>query len=339
MSRKSFDYAGILTIEIRGPANLLERIADNMEGETGNSSSPDCTICINQSESPVEIKKDKRFDYLTIDKTGTVEQPSIRYTRYNTHVRTIHQKSPNDYKVDTNVERDEASGLICIRNYLSNHPKLTKYSLLHASLINIDGRGILIPGSSRQGKTALAVYLLQEHGASFVSEENVILDVNEENIRGLYVPRTPRVRFSTIAESVLSKVLENIKVSNATQYIDPDAIERIIDTHSFNVDAGIAFSRRVFCDLLGTDSQESSPVNMVLFPKYKGSGNLNVKTLGLEEGVQRLSRAGLIRKSDIDPKELQETTVSFKQYKFEGFDFIEVEFSGVENLRQRGFRL
>ena len=339
MSRKSFDYAGILTIEIRGPANLLERIADNMEGETGNSSSPDCTICINQSESPVEIKKDKRFDYLTIDKTGTVEQPSIKYTRYNTPVRTIHQKSPNDYKVEVNVAMDEASGLICIRNHLSNHPKLTQYSLLHASLLNIDGRGILIPGSSRQGKTALAVYLLQEHGAAFVSDENVILYVNEENVGGLYVPRTPRVRFSTIAESGLSKVLEDIKVANATQYIDIDAIERIIDTHSFNVDAGIAFSRRAFCDLLGTNSQESSPVSMVLFPKYKESGNLNIRTLGLEEGIKRLSKVGLIRKSDIDPKELQETTVSFKPYKFEGLDFIEVEFSGVENLRQGGFRL
>jgi len=339
MSRKVFNYAGISTIEIRGPPNLLERIADNMEGETGNSLISNCTININQSESLFKIEKDKRFDYLTINKTGTVEQPFIIYTRYDTHVRTIHQKSPNDYEVNANVARDEASGLICIRNHLSTHPELTQYPLLHASLLNLDGRGILIPGSSRQGKTTLAVYLLQEHGAAFVSDENVILDINGENVRGLYVPRTPRVRFSTIVESGLSKVLQDIRIANATQYIDSDAIERIIEARSFNVDAGIVFSRRVFCNLLGTDSKESSPVNMVLFPKYKEGGNLNVRELGLEEGIQRLSKTGLARKSDIDPKELQETIINLESYKFVGVNFIEVEFSGVENLRQGGFRL
>lgn len=339
MSRRVFDYAGISTIEIEGPKNLLERIAENVEGEIENSSNPNCRIRINQSESPIEIEKNKRFDYLTINKTGTAEQPSITYRRYNTHVRTIHQKSSNHYEVDVNVAMDESSGLICVRNYLHSHPELTQHPLLHASLLNLDGRGILIPGSSRQGKTALTVYLLQEYRASFVSDENVILDTDGKNVRGLYVPRTPRIRFSTIAESKLSKVLENVKLAGATQYIDPDAIEKIIETHSFNVDAGLAFSRRTFCNLLGVNSRESSPVNMVLFPKYKESGNLNVKALGLEEGVKRLSKVGLIRKSDIDPKELQETTVSLKPYKFEGSDFIEVEFSGVENLRQGGFRL
>ena len=334
MSRKAFDYSGISTIEINGPINLLERIADNMEREIIESSNPDCRIHINQSENPAEIKKDKRFEYLTINKSRTEEQPIIKYTRYNTLVRTIHQKSPNNYKVDTNVAMDEASGLICIRNHLSNHPRLAQYPLLHASLINIDGRGILIPGNSRQGKTALTVYLLQECKAGFVSDENVMLDINRESIVGLYIPRTPRVRFSTIVESGLSNVLEDIRIANATQYIDSDAIERIIDTRSFHVDAGIAFSRKAFCNLLGTNSRESSYINMVLFPKYKESGNLNVRTLKLEEGVQRLSKTGLIKKSDIDPKELQETTVSFEPYKFRDFDF-----SGVENLGQGGFRL
>lgn len=338
MSRRVFDYAGISKIEVKGPEDLLERIAENMEEETNYCPNPDCIIHLNQSENPIEIEKDKRFPYLTIEKSGTAEQSSVKYIRYNTPIRTIHQRSSDSYEVDARVAMDESSGLICIRNHLNNHPELSENPLLHASLLNLDGRGILIPGSSRQGKTALAVYLLERYRARFVSDENTMLSLNEGDVKGLYIPRTPRIRFSTIAESGLSKVLDDIKIANATQYIDSDAIEKIISTRSFHVDAGLAFSRRAFCNLLGTNSQESSLVNLVLFPNYKKDGNLSLRTLNLNEGVQKLSKTGLIRKSNIDPRELQETELEFESSKFEGIEFAEVNFSGIENLIHGGFR-
>ena len=336
MSRRVFDYNGITRIGIEGPKNLLERIAENLESEVSQDSAADCQIRINQAEYPIEIVKDKEFDYLTITKTGAAEQSSISYRRYNTHVRTIHQKSTRDYEVDVNVELDEASGLICVRNYLNNHNLLSQYPLLHSSLLNLNGVGILILGDSRQGKTALSVYLLQETGASFVSDENVILNTSGL-IKGLYVPRTPRVRFSTIAESKLSIVLDDITIANATQYIDPDAIERIIGARCFYVDAGIAFSRKAFCNLLSASSQESSPINIVLFPDY--SETTSVRRINYKEGIQRLSKFGLIRKSEIDPKELEQTIVDLSQQKFEGVDFIEVGFSSIKSLKQGGFKI
>lgn len=338
MSKKVFDYAGISKIEVSGPEDLLKRIAENIEREIDYCPSSDCIININQFENLVQIEKDKKFPYLTIERDGTPEQPSIKYVRYNTHVRTIYKKSSDSYEVDSHLVMDESASLICIRNHLNNHPVLSQYPLLHASLLNLNGQGILIPGNSRQGKTTLTVYLLQEYRSSFVSDENVFLDTCEKNIRGLYVPRNPRVRFSTISESGLSRVLENIELANATQYIDQDAIERIIATRSFDVDAGLAFSRKAFCNLLGTNSQESSLVNLVLFPNYKENENLSFRKLSLDEGINRLSKTGLIIKSDIDPKELQEAEVKIETSKFEGIEFAEVNFSGIENLRRGGFR-
>lgn len=336
MSRRVFDYNGITSIGFEGPKNLLERIAENLESEVSQDTPTDCEIKINQAEYPTEIIKDKNFDYITITKIETAEQSSISYRRYNTNVRKIHQKSARDYVVDVNVELDEASGLICIRNYLSNHPLLSQYPLLHGSLLNLNGAGILILGDSRQGKTALSVYLLEEQRAIFIGDENVILDTRS-GIKGLYVPRTPRVRFSTIAESKLSKVLEDITIANATQYIDPDAIERIISARFFDVDAGIAFSRRAFCRLLGVASQESSPINIVLFPHY--SETTSVRGISNKDGIQRLSKFGLIRKSEIDLMELEQTIVDLNQQKFEGVDFIRVGFSSIKNLKQAGLRI
>ena len=174
MSEKVFDYIGISRIGVSGQENLLKRIAENMHGNTQLRSLVDCKISICQSEKPEKIVKDKSYDYLTIDRFGTEEQPSIKYTRYNTHVRTIHQKSSNEYFIESNVELDEASGLICVRNYLSNHPRISDLPLLHASLINLDERGILIVSNSRQGKTTSMVYLLEDQGAVFVKIFNRI---------------------------------------------------------------------------------------------------------------------------------------------------------------------
>jgi len=340
MSEKVFDYNNITSIRIEGPISLLERIARNVEGEKTNTGRviPDCRIKIDESAAPVEIEKDKRYEYLTVRNIGSSDKPSIEYIRYNTPVRVIHYKSDQEYLVNTNVRLDEASGLICIRNYLSNHPQLCSLPLLHASLLSLNGRGVLIAGNSREGKTTLAVYLLQEKKADFVSDENVVLDHYNGAVRGLYIPRTPRVRFSTIANSSLSKVLDDIKLADATQYIDQDAIDRIISTKSFHVDAGLAFSRRSFCNLLEVGSRESELINTVILPKYNGGG-FYMRNIPFSQGMEQLSRSGLKRKSFIDPKELEETDIDLSSINFKNVEFIEVGFSDLKCLIKGGFRL
>ncbi len=339
MSRKVFNYCGISNIEINAPTNLLERLAENLEGEIDYVKDSDCNISIYQPEKLEEIIKDKNFDYLTINQVGTKKEPSIKYTRYNTQVRTIHQKSLTEYFVDSRIKLDESAGLICVRNYLSNHPELFDLPLLHASLVNYESKGILIAGNSRQGKTTSMVYMLEDLGAVFVGDENIILDLKNGKPKGLYVPRTPRARFSTIAQSGLSKVLENLELTNATQYIDSDAIEKIISSKSFHVDAGMAFSRNSFCDLLGTKSQEISNIDLILFPRYVEENSFRVRNLGLEEGVKRLSEIGLMRKSEICPKELTEIQLILDKEKFKGIDFLELSFSDIQGLRRGGFRI
>ncbi len=339
MSRRVFDYNSFSRIGISGPNNLLERIADNFEREIEGMMPSDCNIEIRQSEELQEIIKDKRYDYLTINKEGTKSNPSINYIRYNTLVRTIHQKSLGEYVVDVNVELDEASGLICARNYLAHHSQLAKLPLLHASLVNLNNKGILLASNSRQGKTTLMVYLLEEQGAEFIGDENIILDTTHNQPNGLYVPRTPRVRFSTIAQSGLSKVLKNVELANATQYIDPDAIERIISSKSFHVDAGMAFSRKSFCDFLQVDSRGSSEIDLVLFPTYSSGNSLNAKKIPFDEGVLRLSNTGLTRKTDISPKELTGTQIDLSTENFRNVEFYEVSFSEINDLRKGGFKL
>jgi hypothetical protein len=338
MSTKVFDYNHLTKICVRCNAGLLERISENIESPV-NSSIADCTIKINQSNPTIEIVKDKSFDYQTIEKQERDGGVSIKYRRYNTLVRTIHPEASGNYTVDTNLGYDEASGLICLRDHLSNHPGLLGKPLLHASLIEINGKGVLISGDSRQGKTTSAVYFIQKQGAVFISDENVILDNSEGILQGIYIPRTIRVRFSTIAHSDLSNVLEDVNLARATQYIDPDAIKNIIRTGNYQVDAGLAFSRRAFCELLGTTSKEKTPIKMVVFPKFSSTNQVKLHKLSKAEGVERLEKSGLIRKTEIDSKELSGLRVKLKKTDYSEIEFVELEFSEISNLLNGGIQL
>ena len=138
MSKKVFNYNELTKIEIKSNPALLERLSENLESEIEKNSKVDCSIIINQTNPTVDIVKDKKFDYLTIDKKEENGRTSISYTRYNTLVRTIHQEIVNEYIVDTNVASDETAGLICI--IISLYRSLLVISLrIACSAISISG--------------------------------------------------------------------------------------------------------------------------------------------------------------------------------------------------------
>ena len=339
MPSRFFDYCnGLFVIQIDAPKDLLRRISDNLEGEISPIEPIDCRIKIEESGFPIEIQKDKRFKYATIEKSGTGDEPIFRYYRYDTHIRTIRQKLSSSYEVNTNTYLDESSALICVRNHLSSNPRITNCPLVHASLVNVNGIGTLVAAASMQGKTTLTLYLLQECGGTFISDENTLLDFSSPKLQGLYIPRTVRVRFSTIAKSKLSESLNDLSLSDATQYLDSDFIQYTLRSRDFRGEWGLAFSRKSFCQLLGVASGESSPIENVIFPLYKESGGVTARSVEPREGIERLSMLGLVKKAEIDPKELQDTTLDMNPIKDRKLRFMEVAFSGIEELVGGGFK-
>ena len=339
MSKRVFDYGGVTRIGIECNPSLLERVSENLEAEVSVALDIDCLIRVDEVSPPVQIVKDKRFPYLTVDEDVKYGVKSVKYRRYDTHIRTIHQEGFGKYFVSTNICLDEESVLISIRDYIINHPEFANGIFSHSSLVEIDGKGVLIVSEGRQGKSTLAVYLLQERGATFVSDENVILSSSEEGIRGLYFPRTPGVRFSAVSKSKLEKVLENLSLTRATQYIDLDAIERIIESRSYHADAGLSFSRKALCELLGTTSKDSAVIDRVIFPRYNPSEDAVVHELTIKEGLKRLGKNGLIKRDKIEGKEFRSVSIDLAEKGYEQIRFYELEFSGIGSLLRRGFRL
>lgn len=340
MATKYFNYGcNLSSFRVDASEDLLKRVFSNIEREVSYLANPDCLIKIQERTPPVEIIKDKRFKYETIENPKGLKDNLLRYYRYDTHIRTIKQVSFGSYEVNSNAFLDENSVLICVRNHLSNSTSLSNCVLTHASLIKSGDQGIFIPGESMQGKTSLMLYFLQKEKAKLIGDENILLDFNEDSLIGRYVPKTIRVRFPVISRTNLSPSLENISLTDATQYLDSDFIHKKLETRDYSGEYGLSFSRKAVCDLLNVSSEESSEISTVVFPKYCYKKESSINKLSREDGLRRLSQSGLIKKTGLNTRELEETIFNTSKINPKKLNFFEVTFSGIETLLERGLNL
>ena len=101
---------------------------------------------------------------------------------------------------------------------------MSEQEIVHATLITIDGNGVLIKGESRSGKSDLALRMILSYGAKLVADDAVrISKINDtivgaapENIAGLLeVYGVGIVKMEYVNETPLSLVVN--LVNNPTQ--------------------------------------------------------------------------------------------------------------------------
>lgn len=340
MLTKVFDYNNLIRFKLECDPDLSARISNNLEPcISTNSQSPDCSIKINQAHPPIKIIKDKRLAYLTVTKSQVEHREVVNYRRYGTDVRTINSLDRCNYIVNTNTELDEESGLICIKNHLRNNQVVSDKPYVFASLVEVDGRGILIAGPKRYGKTTFMTYLLQEQKANLVSDDKLILDSYEGKALGLYVPGSIRVRFSTISDSNLAVALDNLPITDATQYLDPDAITKIIATKSYYVDEGLVFSRKSFCEILKVNSTERCFIDTVIFQRYAPRDKAKLKRLDTDEGRYRLNNIGLYQEKYLGADLMYNTHVNLDEKMYKIKEFFELSYSCMSDLFKQSLRL
>ncbi|MBU3906669.1 MAG: hypothetical protein KKA64_00270 [Nanoarchaeota archaeon] len=334
MAQRIFDFCGRFNVGIRASESLLDKIGANIQtGVRDSTVSPIGTIDIHEPQKYETIIRDKRYPYLTLKvnpSTGTTE-----YYRYNTFVRDIRVARNGDYEVNVNTEGDEAAGLICFRNFCNGHISLAHTPLVHASLVNLNGEGVLMSGDSRAGKTTLMIYLMQHLGSGLISEDNVYL---EKDMKGLYFPKVPRVRFSTVRDSCLSPLLTNLQATEATQYWDVESIERVVAEGNLDVDGGLAISRRKIAEMCEVGTSEAIQIDRVIFPSYS-EGRLSFEKVDQEEGFKTLERFGREKKKDLDSRDIGAEPISLKYFERRKIRFYRLKFGGLKSLVNGGFVL
>ena len=331
---RAFSFCGMFNVGIEGPNSLLERIAGNIHTEVDPVNAKlHGRIIINEPEVYETITRDKKFPYLTI-KNGPAGK-SITYYRYDTFVREIRQKNGGLYEVDINTEDDEAAGLICFRNFCNNHPSLTEYPLVHASLVNLEGEGVLISGDSKAGKTTLMVYLMEQFGARFVSEDNVYL---RNDMTGVYFPKVPLIRFPTVRDSCLSPLFWDLATTDATQPWDIESLESVVANKNFGIDGALAISRRKVAQMCGVSTDESIRINRVILPSFSEEG-LKLEEIEQEDGFRILEKFGREKKKSLDHRDIAVDYVSLEGFERRGIRFYKLGYSGLRQLIKEDFAL
>lgn len=239
-------------IEIIAPDDVRDRVIQNIE--EGTAAAADVAIHVIESNpSPYVRREGYDFEHIRTTPSKT------EYFRYGELKRTI-ENYGDTYLITTSLPQDEEGVLLCMREAMRNEGE----AYIHGELLEYGGKGILITGEQRSGKTSLLIRLLSEFKADFIGDETVRVCDN----MGEYVPHTVFVRINDILEAGLQEFTEDISLTNASQYMDQKRVNGIMDKKLYEIDAGLVFSRETFCSALGVQSRAETMIERVVNTSY-----------------------------------------------------------------------
>jgi hypothetical protein len=333
--KRNYFYLGEQNIGIEASQRLLDRIQENIEEIPSVPLTEGAVIRVYEPEKSVKIIKDKNFPFASTRENFSQNYPGVDLFRYGTRVRTIWRKSNLEYEVETTTELDEKAVLRCFKNIYFENNASNKF-LLHGALINVQNQGILITGKVRSGKSTLVQELAVSNNAQIISGGNSLISEKDMKLFGNYIPRPFYIRFSSIANNPqLSKLLENPQLCNAVQYLDEDAIKKIIKLKAFDVDGGLCVSRKKYADLLSIKTKISSDIDKIVFTQYK-SGMPTIEKCTFEEALRLFGSRLFPKKTDLfkleETSQILPVACDLNPEIIKKLKLIKVSFSGNSSL-------
>ncbi|MDP1728691.1 MAG: hypothetical protein Q8L27_00625 [archaeon] len=283
MIKKTYLYLGEQNIGIQGPKELLVRIDRNFEETPLENLSTSGLIEIQERE-PVEFSRDRSKPYLVTRANNTKAYPGTDFLRYGVCVRTVWKKSPLNYEVENFLPLDETAALNCFKKIYYNVPSSRNKALIHGSLVEVNGEGILIIGGCWSGKTSLTLGFLEKLHGRLVSEGNTLISYDAGHVTGYYLPRPIFVRFHSISRlDKLSQLLTNLEGAESIQPFDREAIREIIDEKRYDLDAGLNISRKKFAELMNIRTLPSLIVDKIIHTEFEDADSPKINSSSIKE--------------------------------------------------------
>lgn len=287
----TINYQKCYSYVIHSPENILSRIKLNTE-PCDQCSNEKGLIQVIQSGSIKEFQPSGKLKYLEIAPNTVESYPGYDYYRYGVYAKTIWRPCSDSFIIKTRTFCDEQTVLDCMRYLWYGRPASKSQVLLHASLVEVNGTGVLFVGPCRSGKTTLTVRSLFEcKDIGFVSDGLTLL-YNDSGIIGHYLPRAVYARFATFSQcdALGSSFLVNLSACDATQILDNATIARIVNNKRFDLDLGINMARTRFCQALSSHSLQHVKVSKIIFCKHNLSRRIKYKGLTAEQALPQLRK-------------------------------------------------
>ena len=278
---RAYNFLNKMRIGIYTDVCRLDKCEENIEETALESKAYDGLIVVNQHGN-TPILRDETYPYLWKNSLGK----RTDYYRYSTLVRKIMRHSESSYEL-SEYTSDNEGVLDTFRNIYCQSDMVGQNALVHASILNIGGRGILIAGPCRSGKTGLTLAFLKQMDAKFVNEGVSLIGHEHGSLQGFYLPRQVYLRFLSISQDqALHPLLYDYDLSESPQYFDHDTLQRIIKAKAFHVDAGITFSRKKIAQIYGIGTLPQTPIHRLVFTEY--SNDFEMRDIDSDEALERL---------------------------------------------------
>lgn len=157
------------------------------------------------------------------------------------------------------------------------------YVTLHASCVENAGKVICISGPKFSGKTTTLINLLIGCQYSFVSNDKIFIDLNNENIKVKALPIAAGIRSGTLqAFPKLGNALSN------PAHLHPDN-HSLVDGDSRARNSRVYVSPSSLARLCDTEVAEGGMLSCVIFPRYEhGRKNAVLRMLTTEEARNQI---------------------------------------------------
>lgn len=254
-------------VVIRGNSAVLRRIAELAKpfiNETHEvpAQLPDCwRIIVHQAQQMASASTFKLFDI------SSPSEPDLK-VGLATSQRELTLLSGN-------LSWRSHSALRLLRNIMRLQLAKAGMAFVHAGMVEIAGKGVVLAGASKSGKTTTVVALSKTRGAKLVANDDLSIDI--ATCRGYGWPRSIGIRSDTLATLGLLDV-----VSDIARHLPPYMEGRR------ELNGRVFFYPRCLADALGCELAESSPVAMIVFPTFVGTATSpKLRRLSVSEAMTR----------------------------------------------------
>jgi hypothetical protein len=178
-----------------------------------------------------------------------------------------------------------------VREFAMNHSHRSGCLVIHGSAFVVGGRGVVIAGPKRAGKTTLLIHVLRQAGAQYLSNDRVVVSFEKTGPTMRGMPTIVAIRQGTLEmfPDLRRRLLVNsfhhrLGRSEPTQGIPPPI--RPGRDGRFNL------SPWQFCELLGVSAGAQGRAQALVFPRVTGEGGaIELERLSAEAAAVRLSKS------------------------------------------------
>ena len=181
-----------------------------------------------------------------------------------------------------------------VRELATNHAIAGGAVLVHGAALRLGGRGVVVAGPKRAGKTTILTYLLDDRGARYVSNDRVLVRPDDRGGTFRGVPTIVTLRAAMVRRFPRLRRRVSVSAYNPCLRL-AEARARVLGPIARDDEGRFHLSPAQYVEVTGTHASGGGRLHAFVFPRLTHRrGQLEIRRLTTAAALPRL-RASLFR--------------------------------------------